>query len=289
MPREPGVATGILITSFYYLIIFTIIYAPTFYVLRYSPGLSSDPLALLIYLALVLALLTTVAYLINQRLHPGPFREMLGLSFSGLRDSLVLSSASFSLPYLILGAIELLRGSNPFDTALKATLSYAYDESRAPPWFSEVPTILLPLYAAMIWSLAGILWFSLVQSFPLRHLSRHLGPWSLPIVQLMSILLYNAPLVTGDWKPDDIVFLGMVFPTVLYLYRNSLGLIVSYVCFFEMPIRAAVLRGWGPSSFKVFLLLQVAWGIATSIAVLIGIANRLGKRLIKRPIKTLTS
>ncbi len=285
MSRGPRAPVRILAITLYYIVVFALIYAPTFYVLHYSPALSSDPLILLIYLAITLILLTLAAYMVHQRLCPGPFRGMLGLTFRDLRESLVLSSASFTLPFLILGAVELLGGSNPLDTALKATISYAYDESRAPPWFSHVPSKLLPLYAALVWSLAGLLWFSLVQSFPLSCLSQRLGPWSLSLVQLLFILLYNAPLLTGDWKPDDIIFLGLLFPTVLYLHRNSLGLIASYVALFEMPIRAAVLRGWGAQALKAFLLLQVAWGTAASIAALAITANMLRKILKRNPTR----
>ena len=281
MSRGPRAPVRILAIALYYIVVFALIYAPTFYVLHYSPALSSNPLILLLYLAITLILLTLAAYLVHQRLCPGPFRGMLGLTLRSIRESIVLSSASFTLPFLILGAVELLGGSNPFETALKATVSYAYDESRAPPWFSQVPSTLLPLYAALVWSLAGLLWFHLVQSFPLSCLSQPLGPWSLPLIQLLFILLYNAPLLTGDWKPDDIVFLGLVFPMVLYLYRNSLGLIVSYVALFEMPVRAAVLRGWGPSALKAFLLLQVSWGIAASIVALAFTANKL-RSILKR-------
>ncbi len=175
MSRGHLAPVRVLAIGLYYIVVFALIYAPTFYVLHYSPALSSNPLILLLYLAITLILLTLAAYLIHQCLCPEPFRGMLGLTLRGIRESLVLSSASFTLPFLILGAVELLEGSNPFETALKATISYAYDESRAPP-FSQVPSTLLPLYADLVWSLAGLLLFSLVQSFPLSCLSQRLGP-----------------------------------------------------------------------------------------------------------------
>ncbi len=81
------------------------------------------------------------------------------------------------------------------------------------------------------------------------------------------------------------VFLGLLFPTVLYLYRNSLGLIVSYVALYEMPVRAAVLRGWRALALKAFLLLQVSWGIAASIAALAFTANKLRKILKRNPTR----
>lgn len=95
----------------------------------------------------------------------------------------------------------------------------------------------------------------------------------------MFILLYNAPLLTGEWKLDDIIFLGVVYPTILYRYRNSLGLIVSYVALYEMPVRAAFLRGWGFDALNIVLLFQVAWGVTSIVIALTLIWSKIQKSL----------
>ena len=249
----------VLLIGLYYLVIYIYIYVSSVYILKFSPELVRSPIFILIYIVIAIALYSLTAYMLYRRLGNGSFRRYLGFTSSSFLESLIFSSASITLPAIVLGIIAyVFYGVDLFERLFEATSNY--DRYLAPPWFDYVPKTFLPLVALLVWLFAGVVWFALVQAFPIQYLSRSLGIAAIPVASVMFILLYNAPLLTGEWKLDDIIFLGVVYPTILYRYRNSLGLIVSYVALYEIPVRAAFLRGWGFDALNIVLLFQVAWG-----------------------------
>ncbi len=79
------------------------------------------------------------------------------------------------------------------------------------------------------------------------------------------IALYNAPLLTGEWIPEDILVLCLIYPMIYSLTHNSAGLIASYVAVYELPIAAAVLQGWGEAAYTVLLYLRVSLMLASLV------------------------
>lgn len=259
--------------AFHYLVAYFYLYVSGLYILKFRPGLAVKPIFTLLYITSYIIIFLLIAYIVHGRLCSGCFKQYLGFTGGNLLKSIVLSSASVFIPAAILGAAAYsLYGVNPFERLLEATIYY--NRHYAPPWFDNVPRELLPLVALLVWLLAGVGWFAFVQSFPLLHLHRSLGVASIPIVSILFILLYNLPLITGDWDLGDIATLGVAYPIILYKYRNSLGLIVSYIILYEMPVRAAFLKGWGLSTLKVIIYLQAAWGAASTIMALALVLRR---------------
>ncbi|MCE4610708.1 MAG: hypothetical protein F7B17_01910 [Desulfurococcales archaeon] len=261
----------------YYIIIYLYIYLGSILALKLGPPLISNPVFTFIYIVAAIILFLLTAYIIHRYVgvcSEAGFIRCLGLTTNGFLESLVFSSAIITLAAVVLGiASYILNGTNPFNEAVKATIRYAYYSS--PEWFNSVPLRLLPVVSLLVWFLAGIMWFTFIQAFPLNLLSRSFGPSSIPLVSLSFILLYGAPLLTGNIKLDDILFLGITYTLILYKYNNSLGLITCYVLLYEMPVRASFLVGWGLNALKVVILLQLSWGITSIVFSLYIIINNI--------------
>ncbi|MCE4602340.1 MAG: hypothetical protein F7B18_04070 [Desulfurococcales archaeon] len=269
----------VLSTILYYIITYAYIYITSFFIIKYFPNLISNPAVTIATIIGAIAIFLVVAYLTYTLIlgcDESGFLQSLGLTTRNLLESLSFSSSSIAIPAIALGIIAYIGGADPVRMIFEDVVRYL--ENAPPPWFSEVPNHILPLASIAVWSLVGIVWFAFLQVFPLNLLSRVAGPASVLVVSLLFILIYGAPLLTGDWKPDDIVILGVLFPIVLYRYRNSLGAVMSYVLLYEMPVRAAFLQGWGFTALKILVALQALWGLISIIITLqiISRGNRLG-------------
>ena len=269
----------VLSTILYYIITYAYIYIISFFIIKYFPNLISNPAVTIATIIGAIAIFLVVAYLTYTLIlgcDESGFLQSLGLTTRNLLESLSFSSSSIAIPAIALGIIAYIGGADPVRMIFEDVVRYL--ENAPPPWFSEVPNHILPLASIAVWSLVGIVWFAFLQVFPLNLLSRVAGPASVLVVSLLFILIYGAPLLTGDWKPDDIVILGVLFPIVLYRYRNSLGAVMSYVLLYEMPVRAAFLQGWGFTALKILVALQALWGLISIIITLqiISRGNRLG-------------
>ncbi len=269
----------VLSTILYYIITYAYIYIIFFFIIKYFPNLISNPAVTIATIIGAIAIFLVVAYLTYTLIlgcDESGFLQSLGLTTRNLLESLSFSSSSIAIPAIALGIIAYIGGADPVRMIFEDVVRYL--ENAPPPWFSEVPNHILPLASIAVWSLVGIVWFAFLQVFPLNLLSRVAGPASVLVVSLLFILIYGAPLLTGDWKPDDIVILGVLFPIVLYRYRNSLGAVMSYVLLYEMPVRAAFLQGWGFTALKILVALQALWGLISIIITLqiISRGNRLG-------------
>lgn len=236
---------------------------------------------LIVNLAFAIRLITVLtfsllAYIVYRLFQDKPFTSYLGFRREGLFESLVLSSASFALPNLLLAIAYLALGMNP----LNRMLSIAR-ECSVPSWFNHVDSRLLPFLAILFWFLGGIISFVFLQSFPIKVLSKTFRKFALPIISILFILYYNMPLLTGEWKFDDIIFLGIIFPIILYKYGNSIGLILTYTFLYEMPVRTAFLRGWGEQAFWILVSTQIIWGII-SIVLTFTILLKTRKTFLKK-------
>jgi len=96
------------------------------------------------------------------------------------------------------------------------------------PWFTTVGRFLLPLLATALWLVGGVISIALLQAFPYELLSLWRRGIAIPSVAAAFILLYNAPMLTGEWKADGIVFLGIAYPIVYRYAHNSIGPIFNY-------------------------------------------------------------
>jgi hypothetical protein len=180
-----------------------------------------------------------------------PLTHYLGFRKEGFLESLVLSSAFYALYMLLLAIIAyfVLR-MDPFDQFLSSAFMCS-----VPLWFSRVDPLFLPVAAILFWLILGIVSLAFLQSFPINALSRASKKITIPLISILFIMLYNMPLLTWEWKLDDIIFLGILFPLILYKYGNSLGLVLSYTFLYEMPVRVAFLRGWGENAFWILVLM----------------------------------
>ena len=223
-------------------------------ILRHIAG---DVLKIALINVSTLTVLCALAYtIVSKGLGGGRFREYLGLRRRGLWDSLVITGGAFAGLYLTAALVA-------FAFLKMDPVARFVENARAwsAPWFDNVDPTTLPIVAIAMWLASGVFWFGLLQAFPYEVLIRRPKKVVIPLISLSSVLLYNAPLLTGEWKVDDIVFLGVLCPLIYHLTRNSVGIILNYVFLFELPVAAAFLRGWGEAAFSAFLALRMAWGV----------------------------
>jgi len=242
----------------YYVVAYAFVYGMTFLIHMYTADTIADKPAFvfLINILLLFAFLL-VAYVFHRRMDGRAFREFIGFKREGLLESLIATAASFTALILVLAILAyLILGVKPLAKFIENAYTY-----RSTPWFDRVDPKLLPVAACMLWFISGTFHFALMQAFPYEVLSGRPKKYVIPLVSALSILYYNLPLLTGEWKLDDIVFLGVICPLIYYLYRNSLGIILNYVFFYEMPVLVAFLKGWGERAFWILFVGRLIWGL----------------------------
>lgn len=237
----------------YYVVIFSTLYGCSIVVNAFD--LWRDPNTVLIINCASLIFTLLVAY----RLSNDKFVELLGFRREGLWRSLVYTGALLGIVTLALALFNRVS----IDEIVRVAMEWA-KSGRCPPWMDHTDPMLLPVYALVIWGISGVLSFALLVAYPYEML----GARYLPLVSLMFVLLYNLPLVTGEWKLDDIMVLGLLFPLIYHLTRNSVGLILSYVLLFEFPVMVAFLRGWGIFAFLTILFGRIVWEIFCLIVLI---------------------
>ena len=251
----------------YYSIALAILYIPYLIIPPNSSiwnSLSRNPYLVLGINAAYLVLLTAVAYSILKLIygvHEG-LMNYLGIRGKGFLSSLVVTGALFTIPNAALLVVATALGFDVFSRYLENARRYSI------PWFSNVDPSLLPLVAITLWFIVGIMWFSLLQAYPYELLSKRSRKLVIPLIAIMFILMYNLPLVTNEWKLDDIIYLGILAPIAYHLTRNSLGIVINYVMYFEFPVAVAFLKGWGEAAFSTLLTGRIAWGIACLVVAI---------------------
>ncbi len=251
----------------YYAIAYAYLYG-TYFVLRHL-SMEPTPLTVVATNAMSLIFLLLIAYYLSAPLRwERRFPELIGLRCRNALPSLFVSGAFITVPGLALIGVAAVTGLDLLG------LLYGNASRLSIPWFSYVSGPALPLLAVAVWSISGLTWFSLLQAFPYEVMGGGRRLLSLIIVSLGFIGLYNLPLVTGEWKLDDIVMLGVAYPIAYALTRSSVGLIINYVFLFELPVASAVLKGLGDQAFWGFVALRLALGIACLVPAAAWLARR---------------
>ena len=138
-----------------------------------------------------------------------------------------------------------------------------------PSWLTQIPKLLVPIVAMLRWFAGGLIIFSILMGFTVEIPDRHkvLTRRNIFLIFTGLCLLYNAPLtyflfgelitVSLIGEIIDIIMLGVAL--LIYLRtRNVVGIIVIYTFVYEAPVNTAVLYGWGPIVYTVYLLFWTA-------------------------------
>ncbi len=246
------------ITVAYYIVTYVVSYGMAFLILIYTAGTIADkPVFVFLINILLLSVFLLIAYAFYRKIGGRAFREYIGLKKEGLLESLIVTAAFFAALNLILATLAyLFLGVNPLAKLVESAYMYS-----STPWFDHIDPKLLPVAAAVLWLVSGTIHFAFMQAFPYEVLFGKLKKYVVPLISALFIPFYNLPLLTGEWKPDDIVFLGIICPLIYHLCRNSLGIILNYVFFYELPVLVAFLKGWGEEAFQIFLVGRLVWGL----------------------------
>ncbi|KXB01968.1 hypothetical protein AKJ43_02775 [candidate division MSBL1 archaeon SCGC-AAA261D19] len=214
------------------------------------------------------------------------------MGFSGLFLSVILVSKlflgewkprrigwvkeNFSMSFLWVSAVCLPLTLSSLVRVHVAGVSTVIESYHGAPGASAPYSLWLPLFAIVLWALFGATSFSFLQAFPYESLREYPKKYVLPSIALLFILLYNAPLVTGEFNVCDILWLGIIFLLLYHKFRNSLSLILAYVTLFEFPVLWCFGAAWGEAAFFTVLYARVAWsGIAALTLVLFKLKSTL--------------
>ncbi len=253
----------------YYCLVFTIVYGLLLLLMPLRDSISGNYLSALAVNIFLLALTLSLLLAIEGRSAIRLLTNRRGL----LRSFTLSSGVIMALNLIAMGYWTLVRGTGLY-SILRRMEELA--EGYKVPWFGSVPPHLLPLAALVIWSVSGLFFFTLVQAYGIEKLGRR----GVLLAVIVSSLLYNAPLLTGEWKPDDLLILCSIFPLVYWISGNSLGLMISYVTMFELPVAAAFTQGRGYTDFLLILGFRVVVGLLSLVSLPYMLKGQLGRVVV---------
>ncbi len=177
----------------YYITVFSIFYgsAIAMHVSGLSKTLTRNPNAVLIFNGLFLLFTLSVAYKLSDE----DFVGLLGFRREGFWRSLIYTGALLGIGI----TLALFYHQFSINEIVRTAIEHA-KAGRWPTWIDYTNPVLLPVYALIIWSISGVLFFALLVAYPYEIL----GAKYLPLISLMFVLIYNLPLITGEWILDDI-------------------------------------------------------------------------------------
>lgn len=227
------------VACMFYILIYIIIYVPNYWVITQHFYLNF--LQRILVNAAITSLMFLAVYSISKHFVGSWNLGMVGLKGENFVKSFLLASAALTplQIFIIIGAN--LIGINSFRSRMAVS------------WLTPPYDLWLPLFAIVLWSLYGLFSFSILQAFPYEILKNHKKKYALLAISALWIGLYNAPLLTVEFIPEDILFLGIIFLVVYHRTRNALGLIPVYVLLYEGPILWIIRVAWGEGALLVTL------------------------------------
>jgi hypothetical protein len=248
----------------FYVVAYITLYAANYLTIAHYVYLSV--LNELLISAVAASVLFLVVYFISKRFFGRWNLGMIGFKKENFVKSLLLASAVLAPIEIFLVVAANLVGVNSLST------------SWAISWLSPPYQLWLPFYAIAVWSLYGLISFSILQAFPHSLLKNY--KYALIAISVLWIGLYNFPLLTGQLLPDDILFLGILFLVVYHYTKNVLGMVIVYVLAYEGPVLWTIGAAWGSGTLIITLYARTIWCSASAIILA-------GYSLIKRRTGTL--
>ena len=201
-----------------------------------------------------LTIIAAIFYVLNRKEGARSLLRLLGFRKEGILRSFLWANA-FLLPLLVtLLGIVSISGPESFLANAGVTLPAA----PIPQWY--------PFFASTAWIFGGLTVFPFLQAYPYEKMAGLPKRYVVPLIAILWVGLYNAPLVTGAVIWDDIVFFGFLFTTAYHKSRNSIGLVAAYVLA-ELPVWAIFAGTWGVAVFTDGLMVRTLIGIL-SVGVL---------------------
>jgi hypothetical protein len=225
----------------FYVLIYGIAYIVDSYYFYYV-GASSAGIAMRILSALPFTILAfVVVYGLNRKRDMRSILASVGFRREGILNGFLWANA-FLLPIMIfLLGMLLVSGSQ----SLLANSAVPLPTPPIPSWY--------PLFASAAWIIGGLAAFPVLQAYPYESLTDIPRKYAIPLIAILWAGLYNASLLTGAFKPDDIIFFGFLFTVAYHKSRNSIGLVAAYVLA-EAPLWYVVAETWGVPTYESAIL-----------------------------------
>lgn len=244
------------------IVFYVLIYAVLYLVDGYSSQIQQALLSssanipfriLLATIGLVLAL--PVVYGLNRKSQVGTVLPSIGIRRRGILGSFLWANA-FLLPLMIFLLVMVLAYG---PESLLANSGVPLPAAPIPLWY--------PLFASTAWIIGGTVAFPVLQAYPYESLLDVPKKYAIPLIAVLWAGLYNASLLTGEFKPDDIIFFGFLFTVAYHKSRNSIGLVAAYVLA-EAPLWYVVAATWGVAVYEGAIVARTFLGVISAGALL---------------------
>ena len=203
-----------------------------------------------------LAIVATIFYALNRKAGGRPLLRLLGLRKKGiLRSFLWANAVLLPLMVILLGSVLV---SGPESLLVNAQVPFPVPP--IPPWY--------PIFGSTAWVLGGLTAFPFLQAYPYEEMNGLPKRYVVPLIVVLWVGLYNAPLITGAVIWDDIVLFGFLFAVAYHKSRNSIGLVAAYVLA-ELPVWSLIAGTWGIGVFTAGIIARTVLSVASVIALLI--------------------
>ncbi len=155
-------------------------------------------------------------------------------------------------------AAIFFRGSGWFYESTKPGFIVSWDPFVA--FLAVAGWIVTSLYLSYILIATPYELFSIIH----RKWGRLLGVFSSSIT---FTLIYNAPLYTGEWILEDIVFFGILFAYAYSIHRSILALAIAYLVS-EAPMWWCILAPLGESAMNMYAFMRFFISIVSLIILI---------------------
>ncbi|NJE10826.1 hypothetical protein [Thermococcus sp. MAR1] len=183
----------------------------------------------------LLGLLVTIllAYLISRLFYDFPLRWAADLESVSHAMALMLPLYAFSLIGMLYFGVE------------------RFMDMARPDFVGEWSPFLVP-YSLVFWTLSGILTAFFYDAVPYELFSERGRIAGIMGATAVFALNYNQPLLTGIWRPEDIIFFGAAFTYSYSVNRKPLVLVIAYLLS-ELPLWWCLLSSLGKAVFAGYI------------------------------------
>ncbi len=177
-----------------------------------------------------------LAYFISRFFYGFPLRREADLESVSHAMALMLPLYVFSLIGMLYFGVE------------------RFMDMARPGFVGEWSPFLIP-YSLAFWALSGILTAFFYDAVPYELFSERGRIAGIIGATAVFALNYNQPLLTGIWRPEDIIFFGAAFAYSYSANRKPLALVIAYLLS-ELPLWWCLLHPLGKAAFAGYITVR---------------------------------
>ncbi len=258
MPREKIVSIVL-----FYLLTYLITYTVSPFLFSQLEMPHTLPSLLLTHILMLVGMFSIV-YAVLRLNNENRILSTFGIRKHNLGNSFLWATAfSTPIPLLWLIGTQIVG----VDTMLVAA---------KPSWANPPISLQALISAILLWILAGIVAFIFWEAFPYELMKDFPKNLIIPLIAVLWAGLYNTPLLTGNFDPFDVIFVGFLFTLANHKARNSIGILMAYLLN-ENPLWWVTAAVFGPNIKMVFTASLILRMLICSISAFWVIGAKISK------------